>query len=55
MGLFYYLRSVAMVEDLSLEGSYASTKDFYAEADKRYGQVSTPIAPHILQSFNTQI
>ena len=40
MGLFYYMHSVALVEDLPLEDHYPTPTDFYAAADKAYGQVS---------------
>lgn len=39
MGVFYYIHSVALVEDLPLEEHYASPEDFYFAADKAYQQV----------------
>ena len=39
MGLFYYKHSVALVEDLPLEGHYATPKEFFAAADAAYSQV----------------
>lgn len=39
MGLFYYVHSVALIEDLPLEHKYADPKVFFAEADKKYEQV----------------
>lgn len=41
MGVFYYIHSVALIEDLDLEPHYATPKDFYAAADKAYNQVKT--------------
>ncbi|XP_012277628.1 ribonuclease kappa-B [Orussus abietinus] len=39
MGVFFYVRSVALVEDLPLEGKVFETKDeFYTEADRGYTQ-----------------
>lgn len=39
MGLFYYIHSVALVEDLKLEEHYPTPDDFYAAADRAYSQV----------------
>ena len=40
MGIFYYVRSVALVEDLPLEEeNITNAEDFYAEADRGYSQV----------------
>lgn len=39
MGLFYYMHSVALVEDLPLEDHYPTPKEFYAAADVAYSQV----------------
>jgi len=38
MGFFYYIRSVALVEDLNIgeEHDFKSAQDFYSEADKMY-------------------
>lgn len=41
MGIFYYVHSVALIEDLPLEAHYTDPKKFYADADKAYSQVST--------------
>ncbi|XP_044735394.1 ribonuclease kappa-like [Chrysoperla carnea] len=38
MGLFYYVKSVALIEDLGIEEKFENINDFYAEADKRYTQ-----------------
>lgn len=39
MGIFFYIKSVALVEDLPLEGKYFTTKDeFYTEAERGYTQ-----------------
>ncbi|XP_076658295.1 ribonuclease kappa [Halictus rubicundus] len=38
MGIFFYVKSVALVEDLPLEGEFKSAADFYAEADRGYTQ-----------------
>lgn len=40
MGVFYYIHSVALVEDLPLEEHYPSPAEFYSAADKAYTQVS---------------
>lgn len=42
MGIFYYVHSVALIEDLPLEHAYTDPKKFYADADKAYSQVSQP-------------
>lgn len=41
MGIFYYMHSVALIEDLPLEHAYADPKVFFAAADKAYSQVSS--------------
>lgn len=38
MGLFYYIHSVALVEDLPLEHKYPTPQEFYAAADAAYSQ-----------------
>lgn len=40
MGVFYYIHSVALVEDLPLEEHYHTPAEFYAAADKAYSQVN---------------
>lgn len=40
MGIFYYIHSVALIEDLPIEHFYHDPKKFYADADKAYNQVS---------------
>lgn len=39
MGVFYYIHSVALIEDLPLEEHYHTPGDFYAAADRAYSQV----------------
>lgn len=39
MGVFYYIKSVALIEDLPLEEHYHSPADFYAAADMAFTQV----------------
>lgn len=39
MGLFFYINSVALIEDLPLEEEYHSLEDFYAAANRAYNQV----------------
>lgn len=39
MGVFYYIHSVALIEDLPLEEHYSDPKAFYAAADTAYSQV----------------
>lgn len=40
MGIFYYVRSVALVEDLPLEEeNFTTAEKFYADADRGYSQV----------------
>lgn len=39
MGVFYYIHSVALVEDLPLEDHYHTPEEFYAAADRAYAQV----------------
>ncbi|CAB0007673.1 unnamed protein product [Nesidiocoris tenuis] len=36
MGLFYYMNSVALLEDLPLEEEYTDPKKFYADAENGY-------------------
>jgi ribonuclease kappa len=43
MGVFYYIHSVALVEDLPLEEHYHTPQEFYAAADKAYSQVTEPV------------
>ncbi|CAO1301783.1 unnamed protein product [Diamesa hyperborea] len=38
MGGFYYIHSVALIEDLPLEEHYSSPTEFYAAADRAYSQ-----------------
>jgi hypothetical protein len=40
MGVFYYIHSVALVEDLNLEEHYPTPEKFYAAVDKAYSQVN---------------
>lgn len=40
MGVFYYIHSVALIEDLPLDEHYDTPADFYAAADVAYSQVS---------------
>lgn len=42
MGFFYYIHSVALIEDLNLdeETKFATAAEFYSEADKMYSLVS---------------
>ena len=41
MGVFFYIRAVALAEDIPLEGHEFHTLDeFYAAADDGYNQVS---------------
>lgn len=39
MGVFYYIHSVALIEDLPLEEHYPTPDEFYAAADRAYAQV----------------
>ncbi|XP_055309731.1 ribonuclease kappa [Sitodiplosis mosellana] len=38
MGIFYYVHSVALIEDLPLKHTYERPSDFYTDADKAYSQ-----------------
>ncbi|KAG4067516.1 hypothetical protein HA402_005288 [Bradysia odoriphaga] len=38
MGVFYYIHSVALIEDLPLEEHYSDPNKFYAAADAAYSQ-----------------
>lgn len=39
MGIFFYVKSVALIEDLPLEGkTFATPAAFYTEADRGYTQ-----------------
>lgn len=39
MGVFYYIHSVALIEDLPIEEHYKTPTEFYAAADRAYSQV----------------
>lgn len=43
MGIFYYIKSVALIEDLPIEETHVfnSVTEFYTEADRGYTQVSS--------------
>lgn len=43
MGGFYYIHSVALIEDLPLEEHYSSPEEFYAAADRAYSQVNNQL------------
>lgn len=38
MGLFFYVHSVALIEDLPLQEEYESIEQFYSEANTAYNQ-----------------
>lgn len=38
MGLFFYVHSVALIEDLPLEEEYATVDEFYSAANTAYNQ-----------------
>ncbi|XP_055838297.1 ribonuclease kappa [Episyrphus balteatus] len=38
MGLFFYIHSVALIEDLPLEEKYDNIDDFYSAANAAYNQ-----------------
>lgn len=40
MGVFYYIRALALLEDLPLSEKHESIADFVAEVEMGYGQVS---------------
>lgn len=40
MGVFFYIHSVALVEDLAIEVHYPNPQDFFAAADKAFLQVT---------------
>lgn len=42
MGVFYYIHSVALIEDLAIEEHYASSTEFYHEVDVAFKQVDFP-------------
>lgn len=44
MGIFYYIHSVALIEDLPLEEHYHDPAEFYAAADVAYSQVNFHIS-----------
>lgn len=39
MGLFFYINSVALIEDLPLEEEYHTLDEFYTAANRAYNQV----------------
>lgn len=50
MGVFYYIHSVALVEDLPLEEHYRSVEEFYTAADRAYQQVRKVASVKLLRS-----
>ncbi|XP_070134633.1 ribonuclease kappa isoform X2 [Drosophila bipectinata] len=38
MGLFFYINSVALIEDLPLEEEYHTLEEFYTAANRAYNQ-----------------
>lgn len=55
MGVFYYIHSVALIEDLPLEEHYDTPQEFYAAADVAYSQViifNTSVCSKIDKSSN---
>lgn len=40
MGVFYYIHSVALIEDLPIKEHYTDLKQFYVEADAAYSKVN---------------
>ncbi|KAL6264638.1 ribonuclease kappa-B [Pogonomyrmex barbatus] len=38
MGIFFYIRSVALVEDIPLEGNFTTVEQFYDVVDRGYTQ-----------------
>lgn len=43
MGLFFYIHSVALIEDLPLEDEYKDLNEFYQAANAAYNQVGLSI------------
>lgn len=43
MGLFFYIHSVALIEDLPLEEEYKDLDEFYTAANTAYNQVGLSI------------
>lgn len=43
MGLFFYVHSVALIEDLPIEEEYHTLEAFYADANAAYNQVSLEV------------
>lgn len=39
MGVFYYIHSVALIEDLAIEEHYSTSAEFYTEVDVAFKQV----------------
>ena len=40
MGVFFYVHSVALIEDVPLEEHFATPDEFYAAANTAYSQVN---------------
>lgn len=40
MGVFYYIHSVALIEDLAIEEHYHTKEEFYIDVDVAFKQVS---------------
>ena len=53
MGVFYYIHSVALIEDLPIEEHYKTPTEFYAAADRAYSQVSHLLFIYELHFSNT--
>jgi len=54
-GLFFYINSVALIEDLPLEEEYHSLEDFYAAANRAYNQVNFELFNSEYQLYSTLI
>lgn len=50
MGFFYYIRSVALIEDLNIseEHKFTDPQDFYSTADKMYSLVRSNNVTNII-------
>lgn len=54
MGVFYYIHSVALIEDLPIKEHYTDLKEFYVDADAAYSKVKKMMIEFLFVVINTQ-
>lgn len=53
MGVFYYIRALALLEDLPLRDEHKSTDDFVADVEAGYDQVSQVV--YVIKEHSTTV